>query len=44
MSAITSKLSVDKIQLVIGGALLASLVALAYITSQVATDSTNDKE
>jgi twitching motility protein PilJ len=44
MSAFTSKLSVDKIQLVIGGALLASLVALAYITTQVATYSTYDKE
>jgi twitching motility protein PilJ len=44
MSAFTSKLSVDKIQLVIGAALLASLVALAYITAQVATYSTHDKE
>ncbi|KPJ88161.1 MAG: chemotaxis protein [Gammaproteobacteria bacterium SG8_11] len=44
MSAFTSKLSVDKIQLVIGGALLASLVALAFITTQVATYSTHDKE
>jgi twitching motility protein PilJ len=44
MSAFNSKLSVDKIQLVIGAALLASLVALAFISRQVAVDSSNDKE
>lgn len=44
MSAFDSKLSVDKIQLVIGASLLASLVALAYITTKVATYSTYDKE
>jgi twitching motility protein PilJ len=44
MSAFNSKLSVDKIQLVIGAALLASLVALAFITTEVAKDSSYDKE
>ena len=44
MSAFDSKLSVDKIQLVIGAALLASLVGLAYIMNTVAKNSTHDKE
>ena len=44
MSAFDSKLSVDKIQLVIGAALLASLVGLAFIMNTVATNSTHDKE
>ncbi|MCG6968252.1 MAG: methyl-accepting chemotaxis protein [Gammaproteobacteria bacterium] len=44
MSAFDSKLSVDKIQVVIGAALLASLVALAFITTKVASDSSHDKE
>jgi twitching motility protein PilJ len=44
MSPFNSKLSVDKIQVIIGSALLASLVGVAFIMNTVATNSTYDKE
>ncbi|WP_455203371.1 methyl-accepting chemotaxis protein, partial [Kaarinaea lacus] len=44
MSAFESKVSLDRAQVFIGGALLLSLIALAIIMNQVATNSTDDKE
>jgi twitching motility protein PilJ len=44
MSAFDSKLSIDKFQVIIGAALLVSLIALALIMNSVAVNSKNDKE